>query len=492
MPFEIYDMPFGQLSPGSKCKLDAISGSDVCLLHLPDPDKNLTQVIQVLINAMRDYSIAFRKEGLHYTFPKGFSFYNLIKASSIQGRYLKALSLNNCLFFANPFAQIERVYEDPFYRKNSIKLDFSLDGSIFAYDSISINILKQYDLNIHAPRSKYITIKFNGTNYPQTNKPCLNISGGSIGSKVLITGIRVEGHLSLSNIGCKIHIGNIDTRHTKTDETELENLSLSGEITTPIEMRFIKVNQRFSIESAYFFKNVLLEHIQNKIFVANRCYFNEAKNSLIRDVNFSSGLFYNTNLFEIPLKEIQWANKPIHYFDNLPILFEDVLKRDNKETEKNLQKEVYRDYHERTWKELEDMYRALKLNYQKQGDSIQASNFHYREMVCKWKQRGLISRLIHWESIYGHFSCWGNSVFRSVFVFLLFIFTWSLFYNLTCLFELSSNFKNQVISLDYNYIYSLTFSIENSFFLRPDFLKPTSWKGELIKSSHSVLSAIQI
>lgn len=131
------------------------------------------------------------------------------------------------------------------------------------------------------------------------------------------------------------------------------------------------------------------------------------------------------------------------------------------------------------------MYRDLKLNYEKQGNISEASNFYSRMMHSRWKQRGLIKKILHWESIYGFLSCWGNSVYSSVLVLIFYIIGWGFIYQPSLgLFKTEFN-QNEFMT-------ALTFSFENTFFLKPDFLKAQSWIGEIIKSTQIILSTIQI
>ncbi|GEM_PF-2514186 len=96
---------------------------------------------------------------------------------------------------------------------------------------------------------------------------------------------------------------------------------------------------------------------------------------------------------------------------------------------------------ESKWKEVETVYRKLKLSYKNHGDYDTAGKFHYREWECKRKRAGkystktvkgkllnLIATNFSWINLYRVTFGYGEEPLRVIFASLFVILLWALIY----------------------------------------------------------------
>lgn len=289
LPDALYRSFFGYPHEGLKCLAGTPSGQDICILHLSDPDKNSHDFTLALIEAMNNPTIrnSANTGGFHYCFPREFKFSNFLGTANSKGLpNFWTLYFPNCIFFSNPFAGLENINI-----LGTKKLLINLDSSIFAGPSTYIKPPSNNSSEFQLSRCKFISININKNTYPENVKPNLLIYGNDTpNSLILLNGIKIDGHLHLDSISNPIDFGSIDSRYFKGDEVTIENLTITGNISAPLIMRYIKVKQRFAIESANFLKHIVFENIQNGgTLVFNRAHFLNPNQSLLRGMNFSQG-----------------------------------------------------------------------------------------------------------------------------------------------------------------------------------------------------------
>jgi len=134
---------------------------------------------------------------------------------------------------------------------------------------------------------------------------------------------------------------------------------------------------------------------------------------------------------------------------------------------------------EKNYDQVEELYRHLKLNYEREGDLKKAGDFHYGEMEM-YRQADYLRRWFSWYFLYWASSGYGEKPLRA------FCVLFGLLAILTVLFGWADSKLIKGWSLD-GIIDSILYTLQQGTFQRPEWYKPANSWGKFLATITLIL-----
>jgi len=189
-----------------------------------------------------------------------------------------------------------------------------------------------------------------------------------------------------------------------------------------------------------------------------------------RNVDFRKALFRGTDMRNVELLGVQWAEDK-----NKKVVYDEVLFGDDK-------------FSEIRYESLEELYRQLKQNYLNRRDYLNAGYFHYGEKEAIRNNPKTSIGIKCLLNLYKMISGYGEKILPA-FVCITILITFSTFFYWIGGIDYANNAQftndNSINTIDY-----ILYSIESMFFLRSNSFIPISYLTSFITIIQSVISPI--
>jgi len=392
------------------CKREATHGSSFCILHDDTPNKDPQEFVQAFEGLLINSSDIVLLEGI--TFPNAFSF--------------------------SYFQEKCKHLDFEFSACTATKLDIS------DFDYSNFNIKNSTIDNLTITNCKIMKLVIASCTIREFKLDESKIISFSVLSYTP-AGEHLECIDSFFAIGCEI--GRTQYYHHKTNKFYIAGSTLHDTRISGIH------NDQFIVKDNTFdchcnFSDISSNHlaIVNTTIIKPECF-------TIQNSNLYGVCFVGTNVADINFRSNTWTTNCQKRF----ILFEQLYLTG--EISESLS--FYGGYnHDISFAGCCEIYQQLKCNFEKRGNYSGASDFHYGEMETRRLSNNAVFKYISIYSWYKYISSYGQSYWRTIGMFFLFLILFSIL-------QLYTGFKFEGGSI----IYHPAFSIPCTHEATQDFLK---------------------